>query len=172
VISSGDLVEITVAGKSESLYILKIHQKLLKNLLVDKFPSNWNAIARTSKEEVIFLSPLEYVSARGRAKDFFNFDYVWEIYKPEVKRKYGPYTLPILFGDKLVARIDMKHDRKQNQLIASALWLEDSFRSGGNFELALANGLKSLMSFLAVDSLNLSAIPNSSPLKKAEKHLS
>ena len=48
----------------------------------------------TTDEEATFLSPLDPVSARGRAKPLFGFDYVWEVYKPAHLRRWGYYVLP------------------------------------------------------------------------------
>ena len=79
----------------------------------------------TTTEEVVFLAPLDHVSARGRAKILFGFDYVWEVYKPEHQRKFGYYTLPVLWGDRLVARFDSKLDRTTNTFVILGLWLED-----------------------------------------------
>ena len=72
-----------------------------------------------------FLSPLDPVSARGRAKPLFGFDYVWEVYKPAELRSFGYYTMPILWGDRLVGRFDPKLDRSTGTLVINGLWLED-----------------------------------------------
>ena len=74
-------------------------------------PDAWAPLETTTDEEATFLSPLDPVSARGRAKPLFGFDYVWEVYKPAHQRRWGYYTLPILWGDRLVARFDSKLDR-------------------------------------------------------------
>ena len=53
----------------------------------------------------------------------FGFSYVWEIYKPAPQRRYGYYVLPVLFGDRFVARFDPKFDKKTRQLtILSWQW--------------------------------------------------
>jgi uncharacterized protein YcaQ len=61
---------------------------------------------------------------RQRASRIFGFDYQIEIYTPEPKRKYGYYTLPILYRDDLVGRVDLKHERKRGELIVQSLWAE------------------------------------------------
>jgi uncharacterized protein len=56
---------------------------------------------------VIFIAPLDQIMwDRKLVQKLFGFDYVWEIYVPEAKRKWGYYVLPVLFGDTFVARIE------------------------------------------------------------------
>ena len=99
--------------------------RLLRDLSAGRVPKAWTPLETTTTEEVVFLAPLDHVSARGRAKVLFGFDYVWEVYKPEHLRKFGYYTLPILWGDRLVARFDSKLDRTTNTFVILGLWLED-----------------------------------------------
>ena len=113
----------------------------------------------TTTEEVIFLAPLDQVSARGRAKVLFGFDYVWEVYKPAHLRKFGYYTMPILWGDQLVARFDSKLDRTTNTFIILGLWLEDK-RLGRDeaFAEALAQGFVRFVAFVGAGELDAKAI--------------
>src|SRR5215472_13977212 len=63
------------------------------------------------------LSPFDnLICDRNRTRALFNFDFTVEIYTPAHKRKYGYYVLPILFGDRLIGRIDPLLDRKNGQL--------------------------------------------------------
>lgn len=70
------------------------------------------------------LTPFDPITwNRARASRMFGFDYKIEIYTPAAKRVYGYYSLPILMGDALVGRIDLKADRKTRTLIVkSAHW--------------------------------------------------
>ncbi|HEV2405337.1 MAG TPA: crosslink repair DNA glycosylase YcaQ family protein, partial [Ktedonobacterales bacterium] len=113
----------------------------------------------STTEEVVFLAPLDPVSARGRAKALFGFDYVWEVYKPERQRTFGYYTLPILWGDRLVARFDSKLDRTTNTLVILGLWLEEeTLGKDEAFATALARGFARFVTFLGASTLDARAI--------------
>ena len=58
----------------------------------------------------------------------FGYQYSWEIYTPVPKRKYGYYVLPLLYGDRLVGRIEPKADRKTKTLTVQNLWFEPGVR--------------------------------------------
>jgi len=94
---------------------------------------------------VTFLAPLDpLVWDRDFLGALFDFDYVWEVYVPAPKRRWGYYVLPILFGDRLVGRIEPRIERASNQLKIAGLWWEagfDPMRSEGfvgAFALAVA----------------------------------
>ena len=56
---------------------------------------------------VVFVAPLDqFMWDRKMISHIFGFDYVWEIYTPVAKRRWGYYVLPVLFGDSLVARAE------------------------------------------------------------------
>lgn len=60
------------------------------------------------------LSPYDrLVYDRSRAQELFGFEYVLEVYKPASQRRWGYYALPILYGDRLVGKLDAKAERKE-----------------------------------------------------------
>ena len=76
------------------------------------------------------LSPFDpLIWYRKRAMRLFQFDYRFEIFIPEGKRKWGSYVFPFLFGDRLAARVDLKSDRAASCLRVQAAYLEDGHRA-------------------------------------------
>ena len=76
-----------------------------------------------------FLAPLDPMMwDRKLIEAVFGYQYSWEIYTPVPKRKYGYYVLPLLYGDRLVGRIEPKADRKTKTLTVQNLWFEPGVR--------------------------------------------
>ena len=68
------------------------------------------------------LSPFDRLLAdRKRMTELFEFDYILEMYKPEAKRRWGYYALPILYGDRLVGKLDARADRTEGELQVRAV---------------------------------------------------
>jgi hypothetical protein len=158
-LADGDLIEVQVEGWKAVHYALGCDAGVLHDLSAGRMPQAWAPLATNTTEEVAFLAPLDPVSARGRAKVLFGFDYVWEVYKPEHKRKFGYYTLPILWGDRLVARFDSKLDRTTNTFTILGFWLEDeTLGKDEAFAAALARGFARFITFLGASKLDARAI--------------
>jgi hypothetical protein len=158
-LADGDLIEVQVEGWKAVHYALGRDAKALRDLSAGRVPKAWTPLETTTTDEVIFLAPLDHIIARGRAKVLFGFDYVWEVYKPEHQRKYGYYTLPILWGDRLVARFDSKLDRTTNIFVILGLWLEDkALGKDEAFAEALACGFARFVTFLGASQLEAKAI--------------
>lgn len=77
------------------------------------------------------LNPFDPVLRdRKRLKGLFGFDYRIEVFVPAPKRQYGYYVFPILEGDRMVGRIDMKADRDAGALQVTAVWPEPGVSFG------------------------------------------
>jgi uncharacterized protein YcaQ len=158
-LDDGDLIEVQVEGWKGLHYALGSDARLLRDLSAGRVPKVWAPLETDTTEEAVFLSPLDPVSARGRAKVLFGFDYIWEVYKPVHQRKFGYYTLPILWGGRLVARFDSKLDRTTNTFIILGFWLEDkSLGKDEAFAEALAPGFERFVTFLGASKLEAKAI--------------
>lgn len=81
------------------------------------------------KPRMSFLAPLDPLMwDKALILSLWDYRYSWEIYTPAVKRKYGYYTLPVLFGDRFVGRIELVPDRKEHILNVRGLWWEPDVR--------------------------------------------
>jgi uncharacterized protein YcaQ len=154
-LADGELIEVQVEGWKPVHYALGSDAELLGDLSAGRLPEAWTPLETTTTEEAVFLAPLDPVSARGRAKVLFGFDYVWEVYKPEHQRRFGYYTLPVLWGDRLVARFDSKLDRTDNTFSILGFWLEDTALGKDEaFAEALRRGFARFVNFLGANQLD------------------
>lgn len=162
--------EITYNRRYDRVRFLKTLNRLLEdNIIVrisieglpDFYYSSRNNMKLSEKlfdtKSIHILSPFDnLIIQRKRLNDLFNFDYTIECYVPEAKRKFGYFCMPVLFGDKFIARIDAKADRLNNIFIIKNIFPEGKFR---NFNL-IFNKLKSFAEFCGcrnISDLRLSA---------------
>lgn len=158
-IESGMLRQVQVEGGRDTFLVLTEDVKALESLERGRVPKGWNPKETTTMEEITFLAPLDIVSARGRAKKLFDFEYTWEVYTPPRKRRWGYYVLPILYGDDLVARLDPKLDRTTMTLEIRGFWHEDDApMKDADFANALAKGFIRLAKFVEAERVNLDAL--------------
>ncbi|MGE7371237.1 winged helix-turn-helix domain-containing protein [Neorhizobium sp. NPDC001467] len=117
------------------------------------FPENLGDIPEPPNR-IRVLSPFDpLLRDRDRAERLFNFNYRIEIFVPEPKRIYGYYVFPLVEGERMIGRIDMKADRKAGTLDVKRLWLESGVRaSAGRLEKLEAELLR-LARFAGVESV-------------------
>jgi uncharacterized protein YcaQ len=98
------------------------------------------------------LSPFDpLIRDRNRTERLFGYFYRIEIFVPEPKRQYGYYVFPLLEGDRLVGRIDMKADRKAGTLDVKRLWWEPKVRASAGRLEKLEAELARVARFAGVD---------------------
>src|SRR3989338_8312814 len=110
----------------------------------DLLERRWSKPSQT----VQILSPFDNaVIHRDRVKALFNFDYTIECYTPQHKRRYGYFTLPLLFGEHMVGRMDCKAERMARRLEVISLHLESPVHYTEEFHAALAVTLQRFAHF-------------------------
>ena len=170
-LESGKAQQVKIEGGRDTYLVLAEDVPALESLEMGKIPREWKPKETTTLEEVMFLSPLDIVSARGRARKLFDFEYKWEVYTPAEKRRWGYYVLPILYGDDLVARLDPKLDRKTMTLEILGFWHEDDAPvKDADFANALAKGLIRFANFVEAKRLDIRSIKPAG-LKSAVKYI-
>jgi uncharacterized protein YcaQ len=149
-LAAGKLAPVQVAGEKELRYVLPAGARVLTTLAAGRLPRGWAPLdGATTDDEVRFLAPLDIVSARGRAQTLFDFEYIWEVYKPAHRRRWGYYVLPILWGDRLVARLDPRLDRATGTLHVLGFWPEaPALLKDRRFKAAYRAGLERLAAFV------------------------
>lgn len=94
-----------------------------------------DAVLPRRVDAAALLTPFDpVVWFRDRALRAFDLDYRIEIYVPAEKRRYGYYSLPVLVGDRIVARVDLKADRPASTLRVQSAWWEPQARQGDDAE--------------------------------------
>jgi uncharacterized protein len=105
---------------------------------------------------VAFVPPFDpIVWDRALLGSLFEFDYVWELFVPPAKRRWGWYVLPIVFRDRFVGRIEPRIDRAEARVQVLDLWWEDGFlpRRVDGFVDAMREALRSYLGFAGADRL-------------------
>lgn len=103
-----------------------------------------------------FLAPLDnLVWDRQLLEWLFDFEYRWEVYTPAAKRRYGYYVLPVLYGERLIGRIEPAFDRKSGMLTVRNWWWEPGVRASQAMQSALRVCLRRFLRYLDAVGLKL-----------------
>ena len=136
-VENGELVPVEVEGVRGKRFVLRDEMGLL-----DAPPEPAPSVA--------FVPPFDpLVWDRGLLGSMFGFDYVWELFLPPAKRRWGWYVLPILFRDRLVGRIEPRIERGDGLVRVLNLWWEDNFdlRRVDGFVEAMRDALRAYLAF-------------------------
>ncbi len=119
-VADGEIWPVEVEGLRGARYVLGEELDLL-----DEVDAAGELGAAPS---VSLIGPLDPIAwDRDLLRDLFDFDYVWEVYTPEPRRRWGYYVLPLLFGDRLVGRIEPRIDRAEGTVRILGCWWEPGF---------------------------------------------
>ena len=144
-LAEGELVEVSVEGVRGPRFVLGEEADDLR-------AANEETAADEPLEgaSAVLLAPLDpLVWDRDLMRSIFDFDYVWEVYVPEAKRRWGYYVLPLLWGDRLVGRIEPRFDREAGTIRILGLWWQDGFspRQAPGFVEAMRSALADYAAF-------------------------
>ena len=142
-VEDGELVPVEVESVRGKRFVLREDVELL-NEPPEPPPS------------VAYLPPFDaLVWDRGLLGSLFEFEYVWELFFPPEKRRWGWYVLPILFRDRFVGRIEPRIDRDDRRVQVIGLWWEDAFEGlrADGFVDAMREALRAYLRFAAADRL-------------------
>ena len=110
-------------------------------------------LAEPFEARAALLSPFDrLVHDRVRAADLFEFEYQLEMYKPVASRRWGYYALPILYGDRLVGKLDAAADRKAGVLTVNAVHEDVPFTA--EMAEAISAEIADLAAWLDLDLVN------------------
>lgn len=140
-VEEGELVRVTVEGMRGPRFVLRDELDLL-------------SAPPEPPASVAFLPPFDaLVWDRAFLGSLFDFHYVWELFLPPEKRRWGWYVLPILFRDRLVGRIEPRIDRDEGRARVIGLWWEDGFtpRRVEGFVDAMREALRAYLAFAEGD---------------------
>jgi uncharacterized protein YcaQ len=142
-VADGELVPVDVEGVRGKRFVLRDEVELLAS------PSE-------PPPSVAFLPPFDaLVWDRALLASLFGFDYVWELFFPPERRRFGWYVLPILFRDRFVGRIEPRIDRDAARVEVLGLWWEDGFapRRTDGFVDAMRDALRAYLRFAGASRL-------------------
>jgi uncharacterized protein YcaQ len=142
-VERGDLVVVQVEGVRGKRFVLAEEVARLET-------------APEPPPSVAFLPPFDaLVWDRRLLADLFGFEYVWELFLPPAKRRWGWYVLPILFRDRFVGRIEPRIDRTAGSVQVLDVWWEDGFdqRREEGFVDAMRDALAAYLRFAGAGTL-------------------
>ena len=100
---------------------------------------------------VTFIAPLDqFMWDRGMIGHLFDFEYIWEIYTPVVKRKWGYYVLPVLFGNGLVGRIEFWC---RKGILEVRGWHYEAVKPGPKFKSEFRRAIRRFMKYASANSI-------------------
>jgi len=109
-----------------------------------------------SQPQAAFIAPLDnLIWNRILIGLVFDFDYTWEVYTPAAKRKYAHYVLPVLYGDRFVARFEPAFDKKTREFTIANWWWEEGVQPDDAMCTALADCLDEFACYLDASQVQL-----------------
>ncbi len=143
---SGEIIRVEVEDIKYSFYIRKEDIETMNKVIggIDVNP------------KAAFIAPLDNLLwDRKLIKELFGFEYIWEVYKPIDQREYGYYVLPVLYGDRFIARFEPKFNKKTGNLEIINWWWENNIVPSKKMKRALKQCFKQFMNYLGAGGLKV-----------------
>ena len=168
----GEIVAVAVEGMRGERFVVAVELPLLAQ-------AEWEVAAEATGSPVgpgdapigcSFLAPLDPLMwDRGALGPLYDFEYRWEVYTPAAKRRWGYYVLPILFGDRLVGRIEPRIDRAARTVRILGLTWEAGFDPVAvpGFIPAFSAAMNAYLPFAAAERVVAPPEPCNQPLFRA-----
>ena len=145
-LAEGKLTEIQVEGIQWPCYLRSADMTTLQDSL------DGNDLV----PQAAILAPLDNLLWDRRfIETLFDFVYRWEVYKPAAQREYGYYVLPVLYGDRFVARFEPGHDKKKGLVTIKNWWWEADMEVTPELQDALLETFQHFLAYLGAEHLAL-----------------
>lgn len=119
----GKAVEVSVEGSDRPFYIRSADLPLLDDIRGGAYHTG------RAPAKAAIIAPLDNLLwDRKMVKALFGFDYVWEVYKPASERRFGYYVLPVLYGERFIARFEPGRDKETGEIEIRNWWWEPEVR--------------------------------------------
>jgi len=144
-VENGKLVSIAIEDLSKRTFFMRTSDLPTLKIVQSK---------RAPKARAAIIAALDNLMwDRDLMRWVFDFDYIWEVYKPANKRRHGYYVLPVLYGERFVARFDPAFEKKTRQLTIVNWWWEAEVQQDERMEVELTGCLRQFMENLEVSHL-------------------
>jgi len=145
-IKKGRVIEVIVEDVGKSLYMRSMDLPELE-------------VVTESDDDIkhaAIIAPLDNMMwERDLIEAMFDFKYRWEVYKPVVERKYGYYVLPVLYGDRFVARFEPGRDKKNRTFIIKNWWWQEDIEKSEEMRNALQDCFQRFLRYLDTDAIEV-----------------
>jgi len=144
----GEVIPVQVEGVAKRLFFVRA-------LEIPTLEAAGQGVA--AEPAAAFIAPLDNVAwDRELLRQVFAFDYCLEIYKPKERRDYGYYVLPVLYGDRFIARVEPVFDKKARVLRIAGWWWEKGIRPDVAMKEALGACTREFAAYLGAATVELS----------------
>lgn len=144
-VEQGRTIAVGVEGVSSPFYLRSVDGAALERTLAAPDPP-----------QAAIIAPLDNLLwDRRLVAELFGFSYRWEVYKPVAERRHGYYVLPILYGDRFVARFEPGHDKRNAALVVKGWWWEAGVTPSLEMQAELRRCFARFRAYLGAESLRI-----------------